>query len=139
MLAFGSPAINSSPSELKSRRNCRKPSYAPNPPIASTSSIQIADQHALTAASTAVAKQQAARARRALHNLKSANAIILVFGASWIGTAVLGYFGAAVGIFGMNVKATVFAGGHLTFKIIIGIMFVTSAGAILFSRIKKWI
>jgi Mg2+ and Co2+ transporter CorA len=54
-------------------------------------------------------------------------------------TAVLGSFGAVAGIFGMNVKATVFEGGDLTFAVIIGTVFVTSGGVIIFARIKKWI
>ncbi|MBA3896325.1 MAG: hypothetical protein H0X36_04145 [Sphingomonadaceae bacterium] len=54
-------------------------------------------------------------------------------------TAVFGYFGATAGIFGMNVKATVFEGGDLTFAIIVGTVFVTSVLAIVIARTKKWI
>ena len=54
-------------------------------------------------------------------------------------TAVLGYFSATAGIFGMNVKATVFEGGDFTFAMIIGTVSVTSIIAILFARAKKWV
>lgn len=53
--------------------------------------------------------------------------------------AVLGSFGAVAGTFAMNVKATVFEEGDLTFAVIIGAVFVTSGDAIIFARIKKWI
>ena len=53
--------------------------------------------------------------------------------------AVLGSFGAVASTFAMNVKATVFEEGDLTFAVIIGAVFVTSGDAIIFARIKKWI
>ncbi|AYJ87435.1 hypothetical protein D3Y57_17745 [Sphingomonas paeninsulae] len=54
-------------------------------------------------------------------------------------TAILGYTGAIAGIFGMNVKATVFEGGNITFAVIIGTVVLTSAFALLFARRRKWI
>ena len=54
-------------------------------------------------------------------------------------TAVFGYFGAVAGIFGMNVKASVFNGGDGTFAAILGVLVITSAAAVWFARHKKWL
>jgi magnesium transporter len=54
-------------------------------------------------------------------------------------TAVLGYAGAVAGIFGMNVKASVFEGGNVTFAVIIGTVIISSALALLIARGRRWI
>jgi magnesium transporter len=54
-------------------------------------------------------------------------------------TAVLGYFGAVAGIFGMNIKASVFNGGDGTFAAVLGVLAITSAAAIWIARKQKWI
>jgi magnesium transporter len=54
-------------------------------------------------------------------------------------TAVLGYFGAVAGIFGMNIKASVFNGGDGTFAVVLGVLVISSAAAIWFARRLKWL
>jgi magnesium transporter len=54
-------------------------------------------------------------------------------------TAVLGYFGAVAGIFGMNIKASVFNGGDGTFAVVLGALVFTSAAAIWFAWRRKWL
>ena len=54
-------------------------------------------------------------------------------------TAVLGYFGAVAGLFGMNLKSSLFNGGDGTLAIIIATLVTTSIGAILFARLRRWI
>jgi Mg2+ and Co2+ transporter CorA len=54
-------------------------------------------------------------------------------------TAVLGYFAAVAGLFGMNLKSSLFNGGDITFAVIVGVLTATSILAILFARMRKWI
>jgi magnesium transporter len=54
-------------------------------------------------------------------------------------TAVLGYYGAVAGLFGMNLKSSLFNGGDGTFAIIVGTVTVTSILAITFARTRKWL
>lgn len=54
-------------------------------------------------------------------------------------TAVLGYIGATAGLFGMNLKSSLFNGGDGTFAIIVVTLFTTSIGAILYARNRRWI
>jgi magnesium transporter len=54
-------------------------------------------------------------------------------------TAVLGYFAAVAGLFGMNLKSSLFNGGDITFAVVVGLLTVTSIMAILFARYRKWI
>ena len=54
-------------------------------------------------------------------------------------TAVLGYFGATAGLFGMNLKSSLFNGGDGTFAVIVATLLVTSIGAILYARYRRWI
>ena len=54
-------------------------------------------------------------------------------------TAVLGYIGAIAGLFGMNLKSSLFNGGDGTFAVIIFTLLTTSVGAILYARHRRWI
>lgn len=54
-------------------------------------------------------------------------------------TAVLGYVGATAGLFGMNLKSSLFNGGDGTFAVIVITLFTTSVGAILYARHRRWI
>ncbi len=54
-------------------------------------------------------------------------------------TAVLGYFGATAGIFGMNLKSSLFEGGDRTLAIIIATLVITATLAIWLARKKRWI
>ena len=54
-------------------------------------------------------------------------------------TAVLGYIGATAGLFGMNLKSSLFNGGDGTFSVIVIALVTTSTGAILYARYRRWI
>jgi magnesium transporter len=54
-------------------------------------------------------------------------------------TAVLGYFAAVAGLFGMNLKSSLFNGGDITFAVVVLGLFVTSILAIVVARLRKWI
>ena len=52
---------------------------------------------------------------------------------------MLGYIGAAAGLFGMNLKSSLFNGGDGTFAVIVIALVTTSTGAILYARYRSWI
>ena len=54
-------------------------------------------------------------------------------------TAVFGYCGAVAGLFGMNVKSSLYNGGDGTFAIIVGSLALTSILAIALARQRRWI
>lgn len=54
-------------------------------------------------------------------------------------TAVFGYCGAVAGLFGMNVKSSLYNGGDGTFAIIVGSLALTSILAITLARTRRWI
>jgi magnesium transporter len=54
-------------------------------------------------------------------------------------TAVFGYFAAVAGLFGMNLKSSLFNGGDGAFAAIVGTLTATSVLAVTFARSRKWI
>ncbi|GAA0308629.1 magnesium/cobalt transporter CorA [Sphingomonas oligophenolica] len=54
-------------------------------------------------------------------------------------TAILGYVGAVAGVFGMNLKSSLFEGGDGELEMIVGFIAVTTILALVVARVRKWI